>query len=223
MNLYTIIKTEFSSKASSEIASGQKAYMKGKFDYFGLKSPLRNEIQKPFLAKNKLPDIDEAIATMKLCFEDDHREMQYFGMELMIRYQKKLRKRDIDWIEWMIRTKSWWDTVDLTATKLAGSYFQLFPEMITVKTNEWLKSGNIWLQRTALLFQLKYKDLTDNDLLGKLIVSLLGSKEFFINKAIGWSLREYGKTNPDWVIQFVEQHESKLAPLSKKEALRRLI
>lgn len=223
MNLYTIIKTEFNSNASSEIAQGQKAYMKGQYDYFGIKTPIRKEIQKPYLIKNKLPEIDDAIEIMKQCFNDEHREMQYFGMELMIKYQNKLRKEDIKWIEWMILTKSWWDTVDLTATKLAGSYFKLHPEMIEPKTKEWMKSGNMWLQRTALLFQLKYKEHTDTKLLNKLIVGLLGSKEFFINKAIGWILREYGKTNPEWVIEFVKSHENKLANLSKKEALRRLV
>lgn len=223
MNLYTIIKTEFNSNASSEIAKGQKAYMKGQYDYFGIKTPVRKEIQKPYLIKNKLPEINDAIEIMKLCFNDEHREMQYFGMELMIKYQNKLRIEDIEWIEWMILTKSWWDTVDLTATKIVGSYFQLHPEMIEPKTKEWMKSGNMWLQRTALLFQLKYKNKTDTELLSKLIIELLGSKEFFINKAIGWVLREYGKTNPEWVISFVEDHKDQLANLSKKEALRRLM
>ncbi len=81
-----------------------------------------------------------------------------------------------------------------------------------------MDSGNMWLQRTALLFQLKYKKATDTKLLTDYILKLQGSKEFFINKAIGWILREYSKTESDWVIEFVKKHQ--LAPLSHKEALK---
>lgn len=106
----------------------------------------------------------------------------------------------------------------MIATKLVGSYFKQHPQQITPKINQWISSNNIWLQRTALLFQLKYKEDLDTDLLRHIIEPLLGSDEFFINKAIGWILREYSRTDQDWVIDFVEQHL--LSKLSKKEALR---
>ena len=96
--------------------------------------------------------------------------------------------------------------------------FTNYPELIVPFTEKWMTSGNMWLQRTAILFQLKYKSQTDTELLFKYIIALDGSKEFFINKAIGWALREYSKTNPDIVIKFVTGH--KLAPLSKREALK---
>lgn len=223
MNLYENIEKEFSQNRNEQIALGQSAYMKGKFDYFGIKSPIRKEIQKHYLSKNNLPSLNQAIEVMELCFIDDHREMQYFGMDLIVKYKKHYREEDIEWMEWMILTKSWWDTVDLTATKIIGSYFKKFPNKIDEIIPKWMESENMWLQRTALLFQLKYKSETNTELLSQLIIELLGSKEFFINKAIGWVLREYGKTNPDWVIEFVDLHKDKLAPLSKKEALRILI
>ena len=101
-----------------------------------------------------------------------------------------------------------------------GSYFKKFPEQRAESVQKWLDSGNIWLQRCALLFQLKYKEEIDAKLLSHVIQSLLGSKEFFINKAIGWVLREYSRTNPTWVVSFVEVHT--LHNLSKREALRLL-
>lgn len=118
----------------------------------------------------------------------------------------------------MITHQSWWDTVDFIATKLLGAYFKTYPEEKEKYVNKWLKSNNIWLQRSALLFQLKYKTDLDTVLLSCTITSLLGSKEFFINKAIGWVLREYSKSNPEWVIDFV--NENHLTALSKREALR---
>ncbi|MFT6151359.1 MAG: 3-methyladenine DNA glycosylase AlkD [Flavobacteriales bacterium] len=118
----------------------------------------------------------------------------------------------------MITNKSWWDTVDLITTNLVGNYFKLFPEQIIPITKIWMESDNIWLQRTCLIFQLKYKEEIDTDLLTDYILQLKDTKEFFINKAIGWILREYTRTNPEWVIDFVNKHE--LSNLSKREALK---
>lgn len=118
----------------------------------------------------------------------------------------------------MVTHKSWWDTVDFIAAKLMGEYFTKFPEQRAIYVKKWIDSNNIWLQRCALLFQLKYKENLDTALLGAVINSLLGSKEFFINKAIGWILREYSKTNPNWVMEFA--NKTALGNLSKKEALR---
>jgi len=102
----------------------------------------------------------------------------------------------------MIKQKSWWDTVGFIAVKLMGPYFSKFPKQIPVYVNKWLATENIWLQRAALLFQLKYKEGLDMELLSDTSNCFLGSKDLFVNKAIGWALREYSRTNPTWVVEF---------------------
>ena len=146
------------------------------------------------------------------------REFHYFAIDLNRRYIKKIEFEDIHLFEKMIVNNSWWDTVDFIANKLIGTYFKTFPELRIPYTQKWIASNNIWLQRSALLFQLKYKNDIDTNLLSSTINVLLGSKEFFINKAIGWILREYSRTNPSWVLDFVSKTD--LSNLSKKEALR---
>ena len=148
------------------------------------------------------------------------RDFQQFGQDLTFKYAKRLEQEDLALFEFMISNKSWWDTVDFIAVKLVGQYFKTYPKEKIHYINKWLNSGNIWLQRTALIFQLKYKTEIDTAILTTAIHHLLGSKEFFINKAIGWILREYSRTNPDWVIDFVEK--TTLSNLSKREALRLL-
>ena len=118
----------------------------------------------------------------------------------------------------MIINKSWWDTIDFLSPKIVGEYFKLYPETIENQIEKWLHSNNIWLQRSCLIFQLKYKETLNTQLLAHIIQFLLGSKEFFINKAIGWILREYSKTNPQWVIKFV--YTNNLNTLSKREAFK---
>lgn len=142
-----------------------------------------------------------------------------FAQELVHKYIKDFKKGDIELLEYMVTHKSWWDTVDFIAANSMGTYFKLYPELRKQYVKKWLASDHMWLQRSALLFQLKYKDSLDEELMAYAIKALLGSKEFFINKAIGWSLRQHSRTNPKWVTNFVRSTPT-LANLSKREALR---
>lgn len=215
--LEPLIKS-FSGNSDENNALGMKKYMKGKFEYYGLKSPVRREITKNFLKTYGTPKDDELEDVIRDCWQKPEREYQYFAMDLLVKLMKKADKTRIDLYEYLVLNKSWWDTVDLVAAKLIGTHFRLYPELKTKYPEKWMSSGNMWLQRTAILFQLHYKEQTDLKLLSDYITRLQGSKEFFINKAIGWVLREYSKTNSVWVIDFVKNNE--LAPLSKREALK---
>lgn len=215
-----ILGHEFEKNGNANIALEQKAYMRNQFAYFGLKTPIRREIQKAFLEKEHLPSKIEMQQMVKILWLKPQREFQYFAQELAYKYLKQLEVEDIQLFEFMIIHKSWWDTVDFIAVKLLGAYFKKFPKRKEEYVNKCLVSTNLWLQRSAVLFQLKYKKEVDTKLLERTINTLLGSKEFFINKAIGWMLREYSRTNSVWVINFVQKTE--LHSLSRREALRLL-
>lgn len=214
----TTLSAEFKKNANATIASGQKAYMRDQFEFYGIKTPKRREKQKPFLVKEYLPPKKDLEKIVKTLWNKPQREYQFFAMELVQKYVNQFEKKDMALLEFIVTHKSWWDTVDFIAVKLIGEYFKLYPSLRKQYVKKWLASKNIWLQRSALLFQLKYKKNLDTELLSYAIQPLLGSKEFFINKAIGWVLREYSRTNPKWVVNFVNQ--TPLEPLSRKEALR---
>ena len=212
---------EFDLNANTQIAAGQKAYMRNQFDFFCIKSPLRREIQKPFLVKSYLPPKNELEPIVKALWNKPQREYQFFAQELLFKYTKQFDKSDIELLEFMVTHKSWWDTVDYIAVKLIGPYFRQFPEQLNLYTEKWLASDNIWLQRCCLLYQLKSKNNMDTQRLEYIIQRLLGTHEFFINKAIGWVLREYSKTNPKWVWEFAKNND--LSKLSQREALRLMV
>ncbi len=212
------LQAEFEKNATPRIAVEQKAYMRNQFEYYGIKAGLRREIQRPFLIKQFLPTKKDVTLLVKELWAKPQRDYQYIAQELIFKYVQQLEKHDISLFEHMVVHKSWWDTIDYISPKLIGQYFKKYPEQREPYVDKWLASGNIWLQRSAILFQLKYKDELDTKFLSYVIHSLLGSKEFFINKAIGWVLREYGKINPKWVVEFV--NNTALSNLSKREALR---
>ncbi|EPR65302.1 DNA alkylation repair protein [Cyclobacterium qasimii] len=214
----SVLEQEFSRYANKELALQQGAYLRNQFQFFGISTQHRRAIQSPFLHKAMLPPKTELHELVKVLWSRNEREFHYFAQELSLKYMKVIEKEDIHLYAHMVAHQSWWDTVDMIANKLMGNYFLLFPEEKESHINKWLRSNNIWLQRSALLFQLKYKDKMDLALLVKCIHHLLRSDEFFINKAIGWVLREYSRTDPEWVQEFVD--DTALSPLSKREALR---
>ncbi|WP_040206813.1 DNA alkylation repair protein [Neobacillus jeddahensis] len=196
-------------------AEPMKNYMKDHFSFLGIKSPLRKELEKQFFTDTgiiKEPFNKEMIAEL---WEKDEREYQYTGLTYLEKSLKKLEKSDLPFIEWLLTTKSWWDTVDALAAKPVGKIAEKFPEIIEETIAGWAVHENMWLRRTAILFQLKYKQKTNEELLYQYIRQNATSKEFFIQKAIGWALREYSKTNPASVKQFIT--DQPLAPLSIRE------
>jgi len=212
------IITLFARHANDQIAIGQKADMKNRFEFFGIKAPERRAIQRPLLLKNNLPVKGEAFYLIRELWEEPQRELHYLAMELLVKYQKQFDKRDIQILEYLITHKSWWDTVDFLAANPVGFYMKKFPAERDRLIEKWLNSGNLWLQRTRLLYQLKYKSELDVEKLDEIVNRLKGTKEFFINKAIGWILREYSKTDPEWVIDYVKKIP--LHPLTRREALK---
>lgn len=213
------LTNELEANQDAENAIAQKAYMRNQFEYYGLTTTTRRNVQKPFFVKEFLPSKAEMKEIVQILWLKPQREYQYIAQELAFKYVKNLEEDDIELFEFMIINHSWWDTVDHIANKLMGAYFKKYPEFRQEYVTKWLESNNIWLQRSALLFQLKYKNELDVVLLETTIGFLLGSSEFFINKAIGWVLREYSRVNPLWVSTFVERTPN-LNKLSKKEALR---
>ncbi|MEH7095907.1 DNA alkylation repair protein [Neobacillus vireti] len=205
----------FEEKRDADNAGPMQNYMKGHFSFLGIKSPLRKELEKKFFQETGLlhePFNKEFIEEL---WNKQDREYQYTALTYMEKSLKKLHKSDLPFMEWLITTKSWWDTVDAIAPKPVGKIAENFPEVIVETIDGWSVNENIWLRRAAILFQLKYKGKTNEDLLYRYIMKNAESKEFFIQKAIGWALREYSKTNPASVKKFIEGH--KLAPLSVRE------
>ena len=212
------LEIAFQKNANAKDASQMKKYMKDKFDYFGIKSPLRKELYREHKLKYGLIPKDQIEEIVTWCWQQPQREYQYFAMEFLGKVAKNANENIIDLYVYMITHKSWWDTVDFIASNLVGSYLKKFPERIVVLTDHWMASEDMWLQRTCLLFQLKYKSAMNTELLHSFILQLVESKEFFIRKAIGWILREYSKTNPEFVIDYVENNS--LSGLSHREALK---
>jgi 3-methyladenine DNA glycosylase AlkD len=154
-------------------------------------------------------------------WEQPEREFQYAAMSLMDTKKKLWNAESFALMESLILHKSWWDTVDHIAANQIGAYLlRQTPEFRRKNALRWSKHQSMWLNRTALIFQLKYKQHTDAALLFQLVEVHSASKEFFIRKAIGWALRQYAYTAPDEVRALLQC--TPLHALSVREASKHL-
>ena len=214
------LKALFEQHADPSQAPGMKKYMRDQFEYLGIKSPQFKELMREFIAANGLPPVNDLDAILRELWSLPQREFQYAANSLLGRLEKQIPASLIKTMEYMIVTKSWWDTVDTIAGGTLGVHFQRFLEVREKYLAKWRKSENFWLRRACILFQLNYKAETDFELLCEIIRENLGAKEFFINKAIGWALRQYARTDPKAVKKFVRA--TPLHPLSRREAMKHL-
>lgn len=212
------IKAHFEPYANPIDALPMMAYMRNQFDYLGIKTPQRRSLLKEFITQFRLPKLEDLSIVLLELWQLPEREYQYIAVGILDYSVNNLTQDFIDTVEILLTTKSWWDTVDSLAINTVGNLFKRFPEIKQLKLPQWNASSDFWLKRTCILFQNGYKTNTDFNLLKGMIQENLGSDEFFINKAIGWALREYSKSNPDGVRTFVA--ETPLTPLSTREALK---
>jgi 3-methyladenine DNA glycosylase AlkD len=208
----------FKKNANPVIAAGAKAYMRNKSEFYGIPSPVRRRLIKEFIARSGYLPYGQLKEMVHYAWQQPEREWQYAAMGIVEKVAKKSDKGLIDLAEWMITNKSWWDTVDFIAPNIVGQLFGKYPEIKMEYIEKWMESGNLWLQRSCLLHQLRNTRTADRALLFTLCEKLASHPDFFIRKAIGWSLRQYSKSFPDEVIEFVNNHQ--LSNLSRKEALK---
>lgn len=207
--------TELEKNSNELLAESMEKYMQDKFRFLGVRGATRTEIYKkyfPEARKSKVIDWD----FIENCWNKEEREFQYVVVYYLKAMQRFLKREDISRLKYLIVTKSWWDTVDLLA-KVVGSLVIRIEGYDQIML-EWSEDSNIWLRRVAILYQLSLKDKVDKQILDKILVNNLDDNEFFINKAIGWALRDYSKFNPEWVREFIKKNKDNMANLSIREA-----
>jgi 3-methyladenine DNA glycosylase AlkD len=208
-------------------AEGMKKYMRNQFDFVGLMSPQRKECVKELLGEFPDPSLhcDQFEAAAKDIWKLPEREFQYvIAVDLLPKVARKLPFKCVDGIcKELLTDRSWWDTVDALACSVVGPIVLKNREEGTKIMKAWIKHENLWLRRAALLHQNAYKNQVDQELLFEFVLETMHEKdEFFIQKAIGWSLRSYARVNSEAVKKFVLEHQNNMSSLSFKEATKHI-
>lgn len=200
--------------ANPEQAKKMEAYMKNQFPFYGIPASDRKKLYASILKDSKQSaKIDWNL--LNLCFQEGYREMKYFVCDYLLGMVKYLRYEDLSHIRSYILMESWWDITDSLDAVIGR--MALKDERVKNDMLAWSVSDNIWLKRVAIDHQLSYKEKTDTVLLEEILHHCMGTSEFFVNKAIGWALRQYSKSDPDWVKRFIDKNYNELHSLSIKE------
>lgn len=210
----------YSEHAETEYAKWSKKYMRNQFDFLGIRTPIRRKLTKQFLQEYGLPAKENLETVILTLWGKPEREYQKAALDILEKTKKDLTPTDMPWLVSLLKSKSWWDTIDVLSPHIFGYMFLQYPELVSSYPDQWIDDDYIWLQRSAILYQLYYKENVNEKRLYNYILRQAHSNEFFVQKAIGWVLREYAKTNASSVQLFVAQNQ--LKPLSKREALKHL-
>lgn len=197
------------------------AYMKDHFPFFGIKAGPRRVAVKPIVAASARASADELMGFALECWNEPEREFHHVAVDVLRKRVGHLEPDQLEDLETLITTKSWWDTVDGLAAWVVGPMVTAYPDLVHVM-DDWAEDENMWLARSAILHQLGYKTETDAARLFRYAEDLAPHSDFFIRKAIGWALRQYGRTDPAAVRRFVEEHEDALSGLTRREATKHL-
>lgn len=208
------IFVEFKKLKNDKKAIEMSAYMKNQFAFLGISASPRKEIENKIFKSVAKENIDFKFTDK--CYRNKYREFQYTAIDYLNFKKEYLNISHIEILKNYILTKSWWDTID-HLDKIVGD-IALRDERVNKILLNWSLDENIWLRRIAIDHQILRKEKTNVELLEQIIINNFNQKEFFINKAIGWSLRDYSKTNPKWVKDFIKRHKDSMANLSIREA-----
>lgn len=215
------VTTLYLQHAHAARAQQQKAYMRHHFEHIGLTTPQRRKIDHAIIKKYHFTHEDEILVLVKELWNKEHREYQYCAVELLLKNHALWTPNLLQEIYHLAKSKAWWDSIDDIARNVVGVLLQKYPHLIKTMS-EWIHDENMWIRRIAIIFQLRYKHTTNQEILFNHCIARAHEKEFFIRKAIGWALREYAKTNATAVLNFLALHDESLSSLSKKEARKHL-
>ena len=221
--LLSSLRRELKSLGSTSKARQMKAYMKSEMAFHGVPAPAVRAITKTVFADCSLSqdEWEETVLYLwrRARFREERYAVQYFcGEKRWTAYQQPRAMRVY---EEMIDSGAWWDHVDNLAVRV-GEILRAYPVEMKPLMRAWSEGPSLWRRRTSIICQLRFKMNTDLELLYSCIEASMDSSEFFLQKAIGWSLREYAWSNPDEVKRFVEANRDRLSPLSRREALKHL-
>lgn len=220
LDLIKFVKAELNKRKDPQRAEKMAAYMKTDMFFYGVGSDARKEVFKAIKKNFKFNTFTEHQKAVLVLWEQDSREEKYLAVSLAQAHRDYIRFSALKNYRKMIIEGAWWDFVDELAIHLVGALLAKEPDKMYPVMDKWIEDKNMWIRRSAILSQNRFKDKTDETRLYSYCLKCAAENDFFIRKAIGWSLREYSKTAPTSVKKFLQENEHLFSGLSLREGAR---
>ncbi len=216
------LQQSWQSQGDNAKAQAMQAYMKHHFEFLGIATPQRRVLSRPVIDISKTLEVQRLFELLELLWRLPRREYHYLAIDLLAANQRRLSLAELPAILALMQINSWWDSVDGLVAVIDKLALRGPLSAVEQAMDECLKHPNFWLRRAAMLHQKSWKQATNQARLFRYVLHLAPETEFFIRKAIGWALREYAKTEPEAVQEFLLKHGAALSPLSRREAAKHL-
>jgi 3-methyladenine DNA glycosylase AlkD len=220
--IVVVARRELEALADPAKAAPMAAYMKSDMPFYGVQKKGRSAVLRSLIRSCPAESRDVYESNVLALWSEPHREEKYLALGYARAWKVFITIESMSMYRDLIVEGAWWDLVDEAAVQLVGPVHLGEPSKSEPRVRSWIRSDNLWLRRTSIICQLKHKAATDTALLADACRWNLSDTDFFIRKAIGWALREYAKTAPEWVSAFVLSHKNEMAPLSLREATKHL-
>ncbi len=217
------VRDRLSQLADPEKAGQMAAYMKTDMPFYGVQRPGRMKVEREVKRRFRPSSFEEYASGVLALWTLPHREGKYLALAIAFQHPDMMMPDAMPLFERLIREGAWWDLVDFTATHLVGSVLLNHPGDVWPVLDRWIEDADVWIRRTAILAQNRHKQRTNESRLYDYCLCCAGEKEFFIRKAIGWALREYSKSAPESVRDFLLAHREDLSGLSFREGAKHLV
>ena len=216
------LRAALAAQADPARAAPMAAYMQQRFVFFGIPTPLRRALVMPLIAPlGKAPEADWLLGVAEALWQFDERECQYVAVDLLVKFAPRFEARHEPQLAALVRAKAWWDSVDLLAARVYGPLCRKAPSLLA-QLDAYATSDDLWLRRVAILYPLYYAQQTDLTRLSATLVANLQHPDFFIRKAMGWALRQYARTDADWVRRWLDEQGAAVPALTRREAAKHL-
>ncbi len=212
------IKQALRPLADPVAAIAMRAYLRDQFNFLGIAAPRRRQaLQSLPLQKWTAASL---LALAEALWQQPEREYRYVAIDLLRRHVKQLSLTDLPALQALIERQPWWETVDGLAGVIGRIVLQARATQpdAQLAMDAWCRHDCLWVRRVAMLHQLGWRLATDEVRLFAYAEALAPESDFFMRKAIGWALRDYGKWQPAAVLAFIERQQERLSPLSRREA-----
>lgn len=216
------VQAELESLRDPKRAIAMAAYMKTDMPFYGVPSPGLAPVLKMLLAELPANDRSTYTSTVEALWAMPHREEKHLAIRYARSFPSFIDAVSIPLFHRLIVEGAWWDLVDESAVRLVGRALRNERPLVEPIVRSWITDEDLWLRRTTIICQLAEKAGTDPALLEDACLANLGDSEFFIRKAVGWALRQYARTDPEWVRAFVDRHRDEMSGLSVREATKYL-
>lgn len=221
--LVAFVRRELAARADPERAPAMQAYMKTTMPFLGVAAADQHAVSREAARRFPVDDQQAYEAAVLAVWRMPHREEKRVAVALARHHKRFVTPASLGLYERLVREGAWWDFVDEIAQHLVGNVVLGWPDAAWPLMDRWIEDPDMWIRRTAILCQNRFKERTDEARLFDYCLRRAGEREFFVRKAIGWALRQYAYTAPDAVARFVEAHRDALSGLTVREARKHLV